>query len=449
MVGDLGYGSYVMIGGTLAVGSNGFGGIRIGSGETSQGVFTQTGGTVTMARYLSIGQSGGAGVLTVSGGTFSGSTSYPMLVGDSGDGNPILNVGTEAGGNGTVVSQDATGLELDSVSPGSSTVNVDSGTLQVGSSTAKSTITRTSGNGYVNLDGGTILAAANNQNLLASTLSSTGGAVYVYNGGAIFNTQNFTATVAANLVGATGNGIYAGDGTGIIAVPDGSGGSGYIGAPLVTVSGGSGSGASAVAVVSGGTITQVILTNPGQNFQVGDEVTFTFSGGGATTAASPFVYTLTANDVAANNGGLTKVGSGTLILSAANTYTGTTIVSDGTLEVDGSLASGSAVTIQSGGTLDGVGTVNGSVTAQSGGTVSPGDTSGILKTGNLALNSGADFNVQLNGTTVGTRYSQDNVTGTVNLDADSGVGATLNVALGSRRQSATSSSSSIMTAATR
>ena len=203
-----------------------------------------------------------------------------------------------------------------------------------------------------------------------------------------------------------------------------------------------------MAVVSGGTITQVILTNPGQNFQVGDEVTFTFSGGGATTAASPFVYTLTANDVAANNGGLTKVGSGTLILSAANTYTGTTIVSDGTLEVDGSLASGSAVTIQSGGTLDGVGTVNGSVTAQSGGTVSPGDTSGILKTGNLALNSGADFNVQLNGTTVGTRYSQDNVTGTVNLDADSGVERP-STGAGLRRQSATSSSSSIMTAATR
>ena len=261
-------------------------------------------------------------------------------MGDSGDGNPILNVGTEAGGNGTVVSQDATGLELDSVSPGSSTVNVDSGTLQVGSSTAKSTITRTSGNGYVNLDGGTILAAANNQNLLASTLSSTGGAVYVYNGGAIFNTQNFTATVAANLVGTTGNGIYAGDGTGIIAVPDGSGGSGYIRCPAGHGIGRVGQQHSAVAVVSGGTITQVILTNPGQNFQVGDEVTFTFSGGGAATAASPFVYTLTANDVAANNGGLTKVGSGTLILSAANTYTGTTIVSDGTLEVDGSLASG-------------------------------------------------------------------------------------------------------------
>ncbi len=36
----------------------------------------------------------------------------------------------------------------------------------------------------------------------------------------------------------------------------------------------------------------------------------------------------------------------------------------------------------------------------------------------------------MNGTTVGTQYTEDNVTGSVNLNADNGSGASLNVALG-------------------
>src|SRR5262249_16237333 len=69
---------------------------------------------------------------------------------------------------------------------------------------------------------------------------------------------------------------------------------------------------------------------------------------------------------------LLKNGPATLILSGANTYTGSTTVSAGSLQIDGSLSS-SAVTVQSGGRLTGVGVLGGTVSVQFGGTVAPGD----------------------------------------------------------------------------
>jgi autotransporter-associated beta strand protein len=80
-------------------------------------------------------------------------------------------------------------------------------------------------------------------------------------------------------------------------------------------------------------------------------------------------------------GTLINNGAGTITLAGAKTYTGPTIVSNGTLVVSGSLAGG-AVTVD-GGTLAGTGTLNGPTTVQRGGTLSPG-VSGI---GTLVINN--------------------------------------------------------------
>jgi autotransporter-associated beta strand protein len=91
-----------------------------------------------------------------------------------------------------------------------------------------------------------------------------------------------------------------------------------------------------------------------------------------------------------NNGGtkvlaLSKVGSGTLTVSGANSYGGATLINSGTLLVNGSNAA-SATTVFSGATFGGSGTA-GSLTVQNGGVLAPGGSAiGTFNVGNTALN---------------------------------------------------------------
>ena len=89
------------------------------------------------------------------------------------------------------------------------------------------------------------------------------------------------------------------------------------------------------------------------------------------------------------NGGVHKLGLGSLTLTANNTYSGPTTVDAGKLFVNGTQGS-SAVTVNSGGTLSGSGTV-GPLTVNSGGTVAlltvTGGPSLLTVIGGATLNS--------------------------------------------------------------
>ena len=106
----------------------------------------------------------------------------------------------------------------------------------------------------------------------------------------------------------------------------------------------------------------------------------------------------------------------TQIFSGPNTYSGGTTISGGTLYITNTTGSGTGtgtVTVNSGGTFGGTGEATGAVTVNSGGTLSPGISSvGQLKiNGNLVLNSGSTFSVQVSGASSDRLYD----TGTVNL----------------------------------
>jgi|GEM_PF-2674968 len=147
---------------------------------------------------------------------------------------------------------------------------------------------------------------------------------------------------------------------------------------------------------------------------------------------------------------LAKSGSGTLILSGSQTFTGTTTISGGTLQLDGTidadLTSSSTVAVSGTGTrLNGTGTINnavtvstnatlggglnitGPVTINSTGTLSPGNSPGIIATGNLNLAGGSTLTVEIDdrngnnplvtppGAVAGTDYDQVQVTGSVTI----------------------------------
>ena len=91
-------------------------------------------------------------------------------------------------------------------------------------------------------------------------------------------------------------------------------------------------------------------------------------------------------------GSLTKVGSGVLLLTGSNTYTGATTISQGSLLVNGSLLS--PVTVQSG-VLGGTGSLS-TVTVSPSGAIAPGSPLGTLTlSGGLDLAMGAQMDYDL------------------------------------------------------
>ncbi|WFU81055.1 autotransporter domain-containing protein [Bradyrhizobium sp. CIAT3101] len=122
----------------------------------------------------------------------------------------------------------------------------------------------------------------------------------------------------------------------------------------------------------------------------------------------------------AGSGSLEKVGSGTLVLSGTNTYTGTTTVNGGILRVDGDISQSSLTTVNAGAALYGAGIVGNTLIAN-GGIYAPGDGgpgSSMQVQGDLTLQPGSVYVVQVGS---GSSTSHALVAGNVSLSGTVGV----------------------------
>ncbi len=132
-------------------------------------------------------------------------------------------------------------------------------------------------------------------------------------------------------------------------------------------------------------------------------------------------------DVEIGSAGFANLGTVEFTRATGNAYVGNTSINSGTLLVNNASGSGTgtgAVTVEDGATLGGAGFITGAVTVNSGGTLAPGNSPGIISTGDLSLMSGSFLSVEIDSITVGTGYDQVDVTGSVTL------GGVLQIALG-------------------
>jgi len=127
------------------------------------------------------------------------------------------------------------------------------------------------------------------------------------------------------------------------------------------------------------------------------------------------------DDVAVANpisgaGGFTQSGTGKVVLSSTNTYTGPTTVAAGTLVITGALSGTGQVAVEEGATLGGTGTVAGPVAIGAGGGLAPGASPGAFVMNNgLSIAAGGTLYTEINGTVAGTDYDQLIVAGTVDI----------------------------------
>jgi autotransporter-associated beta strand protein len=331
---------------------------------------------------------------------------------------------------------------LGGTTAGSATlVNKNGGTTLFG--TPGGNDTSTAGNATIdNNNAGTIFAAVTNAGTANITNRNGGGTIFADQASAalatiINNNTGLTvfghsatdtptagnATITSNSGGGTIFGAFSTGGNAIITAN--SGGFNYFldnstggNAQFITVGTGFVDFSGSLGPNGDGRITAGSIAGSG-TYYIGAGKTLIVGSNNLSTEVSGVIADFNPCGCApAGPGALAKLGIGTMILSGANTYTGTTAVFGGVLDVEGSITSSSLTTVNANATLTGAGAV-GNTTIAKGGIFLPGNGtpgSSMTVAGNLALQSGALYLVQLNPAT----STFANVTGTVSLNGSAG-----------------------------
>jgi len=349
-----------------------YGSIVTGTGTNSVGTFNQSGGNIigqTLA--FEVGVFGGTGTYTMTNNAaITLDVNSSVFIGDTTNGSGLLHISGNStyssgafqtylgtgGGNGTIL-QDGAGSIVTINAPGNFTVGEDDGSTG-NYNLAAGTLNIVSGPIIIF---GDVAGSIGNLNQTGGTLTASVSMTFGENGAGTYNLSGGTGTFSSGII--LGN--FAGS-TGIINL-NGTG--------LLQIGGANGitQGAGTAALNFGGGTLQVI----GSNFStvVGGTLAANTT---STIDTNGFNATLSGNFNGA--GSLNKISSGTLNLSGADTYSGSTTISAGTLQAGSTtaLSPNSAFTVN--GTLDLNGFSNTIASLSGSGTVTDSTNSAVALT---------------------------------------------------------------------
>ena len=374
------------------------------SANTYSGGTTVTGGTLAATTNEQLGTGdvsvGTDGTLTTSNNTVQSiaglSNQGTVSLGNS----ATLNTGSSHFNNSGTVNTGTSASIIDSgAMTNSGTINFSGGTTTFSSGTNAITNTGTinlnsgtavvkgslSGNGTITMGNGTTFQSANNNQAIANNMTLAGG------GSATFNTAGNDASISGVV---SGNAQFTKSGTGNLTL---SGNNTFTGPASInggqlTLQGGNAIANSTAVQLNTGTLKVSSAETIGSlSTAAGTQTVLD-----ATLSAGANNTNTTSSGVISGAAGLVKQGTGTMTLnsSSANTYTGGTTVSGGTLaaSTNQQLGSGS-VTVGTGATLT---TGNGTTQSVAGlanqGSVTLGNNS-TLNTGSAHFNNSGTVNV--------------------------------------------------------
>ena len=330
---------------------------------------------------------------------------------------PLVGTDTATAGNATITNTAGGTVNFyASTTAGNATIINNGGFVQFGTSggfvTPGFADSATAGNATINNNGGTVSF---------NSLTNAGNANITNSFGFVFFNDDTSASNAT--ISNTGSIAFADSTTaGSANITTQAGGfllsfadSSTAGSATITTKAGSevqftdsASGGTARFILNNGTFDMSGLTSGGMTAGSIEGSGSVFLGGNALTVGGNNLSTVFSGAIqnggtfGGTGGSLVKTGTGTLILSGTNSYTGATTISQGTLQLDGTITS--AVTVDSGAVFSGNGTVDpATVTINSGAVFAPGlpGQPGTFMTvnGSLAFQSGAIYLVQLNPST--------------------------------------------------
>lgn len=328
-------GNYDLLAGTLNFTS---GNVNFGDEAGSTGNLNQSGGTLNADTRVTLGSSG-TGIYNISAGTgiFNDGLTLGSAAGSLGEVNQTGGLVTIAGGNLNLAH-----IYVAGSTPTGSIYNLDGGTLQVGGTNG------ITGSGTLALGGGTLqVIGADLTTPVAFTLETGTDST--------LDTNGFDATLSGVV---SGSGVFTKTGLGTAIL---SGSNTYLGGTIVnggTLQAGNASafGTGALEVDASGTAdlhgfgiavdgldgtAGAVVTNNGtasSQLSIGN-------GDGSGSYAGAITDGMGSTS-------LVKNGTGTELLSGANTYSGGTLLTAGTLAVGSAQALGSGPLSQTGGTLE-------------------------------------------------------------------------------------------------